>query len=48
MKGNIQGTIIFGSGSVYGGGGCEYLKVSKEENNEDYEKISKWISNLDK
>ncbi len=44
MKGNLRGVILFGSGSL-----DEHYSyvVEKENHREDYDKITKWISNLD-
>ena len=45
MKGNTNGVILFGSGSL--SEDYEPFVVSKEKNVEDYDKVSRWLSKLD-
>jgi hypothetical protein len=45
MKGNMKGLVMFGSGSL--SENYDSFVVSKEKHTEDYDKVKKWLSNLD-
>ncbi len=45
MKGNLSGVFLCASGSLYED--YRSFVVEKENHREDYDKITKWISNSD-